>query len=69
MTEAVAPLEPPSPCVGVCTLDAQRSLCVGCGRSLREIAEWSSAGAERKRQIVQSAAQRRAQLPSPGAPR
>ncbi|RXT71414.1 DUF1289 domain-containing protein, partial [Pseudomonas syringae] len=31
----------PSPCIGVCSLDAQ-SHCVGCLRSLDEIARWMS---------------------------
>jgi len=30
-----------SPCVGVCELDAD-GLCAGCGRSLAEIAAWST---------------------------
>ncbi len=34
--------EPPSPCVRICTLDATRSLCLGCGRTLQEIGRWSS---------------------------
>lgn len=49
-----------SPCVQVCKLDA-RDICIGCGRSLREIAAWSSATAEQKQRIVEHARQRRAQ--------
>ena len=30
-----------SPCVGVCALDAD-GLCAGCGRSVAEIAAWST---------------------------
>ncbi|HMN22182.1 MAG TPA: DUF1289 domain-containing protein [Ottowia sp.] len=30
----------PSPCLGVCALDAQRQYCVGCERTLSEIAAW-----------------------------
>ena len=30
----------PSPCTGVCTLDDAQDLCVGCGRTLGEIASW-----------------------------
>jgi predicted Fe-S protein YdhL (DUF1289 family) len=29
-----------SPCIRICTLD-DRQICVGCGRSLDEIARWS----------------------------
>lgn len=52
-----------SPCIGVCRLDAAGALCLGCARTLGEIAEWSRAGETRRRQIVQLAAQRRAALP------
>lgn len=31
----------PSPCVGICRLDAGGRVCTGCGRSLEEIAAWS----------------------------
>jgi uncharacterized protein len=31
-----------SPCIGVCTLDASRALCLGCGRTLDEIARWGA---------------------------
>ena len=32
--------EPPSPCNGICTIDAPTGLCVGCGRSREEIGQW-----------------------------
>ncbi len=39
-----------SPCVKVCQMDPQRGLCLGCRRSLEEIARWSSmSDAERQR--------------------
>lgn len=31
-----------SPCVSICQLDAARALCIGCLRTLDEIAAWSS---------------------------
>jgi len=31
-----------SPCIKVCAIDGRTGLCVGCGRSLKEIAGWSS---------------------------
>lgn len=38
-----------SPCIGVCTLDPATRICVGCGRSITEIAAWPSLSeAERK---------------------
>lgn len=30
----------PSPCVGLCTLNAKTELCDGCFRSMDEIREW-----------------------------
>jgi uncharacterized protein len=34
--------EVPSPCNQVCTMDAQGRYCVGCSRTLEEIAGWAS---------------------------
>jgi predicted Fe-S protein YdhL (DUF1289 family) len=41
----------PSPCTGICTMDGALGLCLGCGRTGDEIAEWSSAGDERRSAI------------------
>ena len=38
---------PDSPCRRACTLDRE-DICVGCGRTLDEILEWSRASTERK---------------------
>ena len=39
-----------SPCVKICTLDARSGLCLGCGRTIDEIARWSAmSAAERAR--------------------
>ena len=46
-----------SPCVNICELDADQ-LCIGCGRSLAEIAEWSAASNPRRQQICDQAQQR-----------
>ena len=40
-----------SPCVDICRLDAQ-GLCVGCRRTLGEIAEWSRASDARRLEIL-----------------
>jgi predicted Fe-S protein YdhL (DUF1289 family) len=29
-----------TPCIAVCIIDPKTSLCLGCGRTLREIARW-----------------------------
>ncbi|MGH6856679.1 MAG: DUF1289 domain-containing protein [Methylocella sp.] len=41
----------PSPCVGICTMDGALGLCLGCGRTADEVAEWSSAGDLRRSAI------------------
>jgi predicted Fe-S protein YdhL (DUF1289 family) len=46
-----------SPCIKVCQLDAQ-NVCVGCGRTLAEIAEWSRMGPEQQRSVCAAAAAR-----------
>ncbi len=51
-----------SPCIGVCRLDPQTQVCVGCGRTIAEIAAWPSLGADERRAIVaRLEASRRAQ--------
>jgi len=39
-----------SPCIKICTLDARSGLCLGCGRTIDEIARWGGmSDAERAR--------------------
>jgi predicted Fe-S protein YdhL (DUF1289 family) len=39
-----------SPCVNICTLDARSGICLGCGRNIDEIAQWTAmTAAERSR--------------------
>jgi len=43
-----------SPCTKVCTLDASTGLCLGCGRTIEEIARWSAMSeAERARVLTE----------------
>lgn len=51
--------EPASPCIGVCRLDPAGRFCVGCGRTLDEIARWPRADAREKRAILARLATRR----------
>ncbi|WP_416355145.1 DUF1289 domain-containing protein [Aureimonas phyllosphaerae] len=44
MTSTSKPLA--SPCVRVCALDAAGALCIGCGRTIEEIAGWSDMSEE-----------------------
>jgi predicted Fe-S protein YdhL (DUF1289 family) len=41
-----------TPCVNVCLLDSESGLCVGCGRTLREIANWSAMTPAERRAIM-----------------
>ena len=43
---------PISPCVGVCTLDPVSHYCIGCARSIEEIAGWARFSPEEKRRVI-----------------
>jgi uncharacterized protein len=53
-----------SPCIDICRLDAQR-ICIGCHRTIEEIAEWSRASEARRREILHDLNRRRAPLSGP----
>lgn len=41
----------PSPCIGVCEMDARSGLCRGCTRTIAEIAQWGMAPEMQRRTI------------------
>jgi aspartyl protease family protein len=41
-----------TPCVNVCLLDAETGLCVGCGRTIDEIARWATMNDGERRAIM-----------------
>jgi len=41
-----------TPCVKVCTLDARRGLCLGCGRTIDEITRWATMNASERTQVI-----------------
>ncbi|MEM9053959.1 MAG: DUF1289 domain-containing protein [Pseudomonadota bacterium] len=41
-----------SPCIKVCAVDGQTGLCLGCGRSLKEIGGWMQLGDEGRRAVI-----------------
>ena len=41
-----------TPCIKVCIVDGKNGLCVGCGRTLAEIAAWGAMDEERRRAIM-----------------
>jgi predicted Fe-S protein YdhL (DUF1289 family) len=48
-----------SPCIGVCTLDQQTRLCVGCLRSEDEITAWRDADSTVRLRILERVRLRR----------
>ena len=46
-----------SPCTKVCTLDGE-GICVGCGRLLDEIANWSRMSVDEQRAVCRRAEER-----------
>ena len=60
---------PPSrldtPCVQICIINDEDGLCVGCARTLDEIAHWGSLSAEARRAVMAALTDRRLQKPSP----
>lgn len=51
-----------SPCINVCSVDAGGRYCLGCYRTLAEIAAWSELGAEQRRAVLAAAERRMAAL-------
>lgn len=65
------PLPPPppplsvsmSPCVRICRIDAASGFCVGCQRTLAEIAGWRELDDDQRRAILASLPQRQVAQP------
>lgn len=41
-----------TPCIGVCELDGRLGLCTGCGRTVAEIAAWSTMTPGDRREVM-----------------
>lgn len=48
-----------SPCIQVCVMDVRSQLCAGCGRTLAEIAAWSTFTPAERRRIMALLPERR----------
>ncbi len=48
-----------SPCINVCRMDENKRLCLGCFRTLEEIAGWSRADDGARADILAAVARRR----------
>jgi predicted Fe-S protein YdhL (DUF1289 family) len=52
-----------SPCNKVCAMDAEQRYCLGCWRTLAEIAAWSSMTGKAQRAVLAQLEERRAASP------
>lgn len=51
--------QPPSPCNGVCRIDPASGWCLGCARTLGEIADWPMLSIREKEAVLRALAERR----------
>lgn len=58
----------PSPCVKVCTLDATKSWCTGCHRTLGEIAGWRAMSLAERQAVLRAIEVRQATWTVPDVP-
>ena len=54
-----------SPCVKVCIMDPQRDVCMGCARTLDEIARWGLMSEEQRSTVMAELPARRERLALP----
>ncbi|MBN9598554.1 MAG: DUF1289 domain-containing protein [Afipia sp.] len=47
-----------SPCITVCVMSPETGLCLGCGRTLREISDWAGLTPEERAAIMATLVQR-----------
>ena len=43
-----------SPCIDICTIDRDSGECIGCNRTLDEIANWANFNNLKKKQILEN---------------
>lgn len=54
--------ETETPCVGICVVDIDSYLCIGCWRNMDEIQEWASMDEDEKQQVLRNIQLRKSQL-------
>ncbi len=69
MTATVHPLPLASPCNKVCAVDPVSGLCIGCGRTLAEIAGWIGYSDHERACIMSELPRRLASLSGPRSPK
>jgi len=55
---SLPPVHIPSPCQNVCQMDPTSGLCLGCRRTLQEIADWLEMAPEQKVAVLERVEQR-----------
>lgn len=55
-----------SPCKKVCAVDGQTGMCLGCGRTLREIGRWTTFSPQEREDVMAVLDDRMAHLKSLG---
>ena len=55
------PRDPPSPCNRICRIDPATGWCLGCRRTLGEIADWPMLSAQGKQALLDRLAGRESQ--------
>ena len=51
-----------SPCINICVMDRREDLCVGCHRSLQEIASWGMMSAAERTAVMKQLPDRKQYL-------
>jgi predicted Fe-S protein YdhL (DUF1289 family) len=54
-----------SPCIKVCQMDPVRGVCIGCCRTLDEIARWGGMSDQEQFQVLEQLPERRRRLDVP----
>ncbi len=60
MNKPPAPIA--TPCIKVCIVDGESALCLGCYRTLSEIAAWATLDADRRATIMAELPSRRSRI-------
>ena len=55
-------MEPQSPCVNICVIHPQEGICVGCYRTLSEIAQWAGMNDDMRRAVLAELPERKRRL-------
>ena len=63
-TEAKAVI--PSPCINVCTMDEDTGFCIGCARTITEVARWMRFSDEEKAYVINHLPGRKAYMETCG---